>query len=64
MVRHTLKILEQMSQGLYSMSDHVGTLCIKGLKVKSFSRSWAVLEPDKVVFNFSSYIGYLYIGFR
>ena len=30
MVRHTLKILQQMMQD-FKMSDHFGTLCIKGL---------------------------------
>ena len=32
MVRHTLKILQQMLQNFKSVSDHFGTLCIKGLK--------------------------------
>ena len=31
MVRHTLKILQQMQQDFLSVSDHFGTLCIKGL---------------------------------
>ena len=31
MVRHTLKILQQMLQDFESVSDHFGTLCIKGL---------------------------------
>ena len=31
MVRHTLKILQQMLQDFYSVSDQFGTLCIKGL---------------------------------
>ena len=33
MVRHTFKILQQMVQGFQSVSDHFGTLCIKGLKI-------------------------------
>ena len=32
MVRHTLKILQQMLQDFLSVSDHFGTLCIKRLK--------------------------------
>ena len=32
MVRHTLNILQQMLQDFYSVSDHFGTLCIKGLR--------------------------------
>ena len=31
MVRHTLKILQQMLQDFYSVSNRFGTLCIKGL---------------------------------
>ena len=31
MVRHTLNILQQMLQDFLSVSDHFGTLCIKGL---------------------------------
>ena len=31
MVRHTLKFLQQMLQDFKSVSDHFGTLCIKGL---------------------------------
>ena len=31
MVRHTLKILLQMLQVFYSVSDHFGRLCMKGL---------------------------------
>ena len=31
MVRHTLKILQQMLQDIYSVSDQFGALCIKGL---------------------------------
>ena len=31
MVRHTLKILQQMLQDFENGSDHFGTLCIKGL---------------------------------
>ena len=34
MVRHTLKILQQMLQDFQSVSDHFGNLCIKGLKMK------------------------------
>ena len=46
MVGHTLKILQQMLQDFYSVSETFGTLCIKGLIAKqlfAFSRS-----PDKV----------------
>ena len=32
MVRHTLKILQQMLQDFKSVSDDFGTLCIKGIK--------------------------------
>ena len=31
MVRHTIKILQQMLQDFKSESAHFGTLCIKGL---------------------------------
>ena len=30
MVRHTLKILQHLLQNFKSVSDHFGTLCIKG----------------------------------
>ena len=33
MVTHTFKILQQTLQDLSNVSDHFGTLCIKGLKV-------------------------------
>ena len=33
MVRHTLKILEQILQDFQSVSDHFGASCIKGLNV-------------------------------
>ena len=33
MVRHTLKILQQMLHDFWSVSDHFGTLCIKGLNI-------------------------------
>ena len=32
MVKHTLKILQQMQQDFQSVSDHFGTSYIKGLK--------------------------------
>ena len=32
MVRHSLKIMQQMVQDFLSVSEHFGTLCIKGLK--------------------------------
>ena len=32
MVRHTLKILLRIVHNFYSVSDHFGTLCIKGIK--------------------------------
>ena len=32
MIKHTLKILQQMLQDFKSVSDHFGTSCIKGLK--------------------------------
>ena len=31
MIRHTLKILQQMLQDFQSVSDHFGALCIRGL---------------------------------
>ena len=31
MVRHTLKILQHLPQDFLIVSDHFGTLCIKGL---------------------------------
>ena len=34
MVRHTLKIWQQMLQDFESVSDHFGALCIKGLNNK------------------------------
>ena len=34
MVRHTLKILQQMLQDFESVSDHFGALCMKGLNYK------------------------------
>ena len=34
MVRHALKILQQMLQDFESVSDHFGALCIKGLNYK------------------------------
>ena len=37
MVRHTLKILQQMLQA-FKMPDHFGTLCIKGLT--EFENKW------------------------
>ena len=36
MVRHTLKVLQQMLEDFKSVSDHFGTLCIKGLKQRRF----------------------------
>ena len=33
MVRHTLKILQQMLQEYQSVSEHFGMLCIKGLSL-------------------------------
>ena len=33
MVRHTLKILQQMLQDFESVSDHFGTLCIEELTI-------------------------------
>ena len=38
MVRHTLKILQQMLQDFKSVSDHFRTLCIKGLKQSRFEK--------------------------
>ena len=32
MIRHTLKILQQMLRDFKSVSDHFETLCIKGFK--------------------------------
>ena len=38
MVRHTLKILQQMLQDFESVSDHFGTLCIEELKISKVHR--------------------------
>ena len=38
MVRHTLKILQQMLQDFESVSDHFGTLCIEELTISKVHR--------------------------
>ena len=45
MIRHTLKILQQMLQGFWSLSYHFGTLCIKGLKLLNQSKRSLTLNP-------------------
>ena len=42
MVRHTLKILQHLLQGFQSVSDHIGTLCITGLKSCLFIK-WTLI---------------------
>ena len=43
MVRHTLKILQQMLQDFQSVSEDFGTLCIKVLKVYLFQNGNFIL---------------------
>ena len=38
MVRHTFKILQHLLQDFKSVSDHFGTLCIKGLTYVAIAR--------------------------
>ena len=40
MVRHTLKILQQMLQDFQSVSDRFKTLCIKGLRTSSLALNY------------------------
>ena len=52
MVRHTLKILQQMLQDFWSLSDHFGTSCIKGL-INSFEflyLLWPKFDNDPKVY--------------
>ena len=49
MVRHTLKILQQILQDYWSLSDHFGTLCIKGL-------GKSTLPNLLILFIFSLYV--------
>ena len=42
MVRHVLKILQQMVQDLQSVSDHFTTLRSKGLKTVGVERAFKV----------------------
>ena len=51
MVRHTLKILQQMQKDFKSVSDHFGALCIKRVKI-----SFEALNPLKHVYTKRSYI--------
>ena len=44
MVRHTSKILQQMLEDFKSVSDHFGTLCIKGLKQEALLLFTALLQ--------------------
>ena len=53
MVRHTLKILQQMLKDFYSVSDHFGTLWIKGLNT---SRKNVIIDQVKSMRSLS-YIG-------
>ena len=48
MVKYSLKIFQQMLQDFQSVSDHFGTLCIKGLKLR------ATLKPTKESFGFKA----------
>ena len=43
MVRHTLKIFQQTLQDFQSVSDHFGTLCIKGL---ALAPDWTILYKN------------------
>ena len=47
MVRHTFKILQQMLQDFKSVSDHFGTLCIKGLRIKEILGLLTMKKSDK-----------------
>ena len=51
--RHTLKILQQLLQDFLSVSDHFGTLGIKGLK-----KSYKVTKVKRMLLQiFFSYTG-------
>ena len=47
MVRHTLKILQHLLQNFESVSDHFGTLCIKGLTLFSHNLGQSIQEWTK-----------------
>ena len=51
MVRHTLKILQQMLQDFKSVSDHFGTLCIKGLILKLTPNSYYQIIAEAAIVN-------------
>ena len=42
----TLKILQQMMQDFYSVSDHFATLCIKGLILSQLERIMASITSE------------------
>ena len=46
MVRHTLKVLQHLLQVFKSVSDHFGTLCIKGLKETDLQICWYQGSPE------------------
>ena len=46
MVKHTLKILQQMLQDFESVSDHFGTLYINGLRLGN-KKNAHVLQDDQ-----------------
>ena len=51
MVRHTLKVLQQMLQDFKSVSDHFGTLYIKKLKLTEWyaylkTAEWIVSKQE------------------
>ena len=50
MVRHTSKILQHLLQDFKCVSDHFGTLCIKGLKV-SPTKTVSVSSKCPSIFN-------------
>ena len=52
MVRHTLKILQQVLQDFKSVSGHFGTLCIIGLK-KEFNSSHSSLQHEISFIDFA-----------
>ena len=44
MVKHTLKILQHLLQDFESVSDHFGTLCIKGLMETKYILEFLLLN--------------------
>ena len=65
MVRHTLKILQNLVQDFQSVFDHFGTLCIKGLKanLRQFNISYKIKGTHtNFIFNFSIIYQYINIS--